>query len=874
MQAKDFQQKALDRLELYLAKLQEAYAATEAVEKLRRENPGLDIPLPDFTDQAWRKMREMGEVGREQDYSPRKDGMGNPVPNVTLKVPTGGGKTYLAVHALSKVLDLYFADDSEKFVLWIVPSEAIYTQTKHRLQDREDPLRKLLDIASGNRTKILEKDSPINRHDLKGQLTIMLLMLPSANRQDAVNKLNLFKDKGTINGFLPPDDDPLAHAELREKVPNLDIVRQGDLLDEDGERPGNVRSSPGNALRLLRPMIVLDEGHKGFSRLAHQTLYGFNPRFVLELTATPKDEEAPRNAQPTDPPPRKSNWLVDISGRELEQEEMIKMPIIVNVTPGNSWKDCLREAWQEVASLQAEAEKLESNEQRYIRPILLVQVENTGDRIEGRIHSDDAKAYLIELGVPEDAIAIKTSDLDELKTLEERNLLDRACPVRAIITMRALQEGWDCPFAYVLCSLAATYNVNAMTQLVGRILRQPHVTKTGVEALDQCYVYTFRSATKDVVERIKEGLEKEGMGDMAGKIVDKAAAIASIQMRERRAPYRERKYYLPQVLVYETEQNARELDWETDILGAIDWSALHLHPPIEGLSIGTAVQYGGVSAVDLSVLEGETSKLLQGPVSAAEFDYVFAVRSLLAHVPNPWVAEEWADEYISALRKGDWDDKMLAEHQQFVVREMVAEAGRVVETAAKQAFEAGIAEGKIVFHLVAEKWWPNWQLPETAPIAVTSGSKRVRREDDSDLERDLFPPTYQSELNGLELKVACFLDRQEALSWWYRNLVRGQGYGLQGWRKNRIYPDFIIAQEQDGEVQNWLVIETKGNQLAGNLDTVYKAEVMEKLTTAYEKPPAKVGQLTLFERKAEYKCALVAEGSWEAEIRGMIPHKP
>lgn len=432
MQEKEFQRKALERLDLYLEKLREAEKGSEAVRKLKRDQPDLDIPVPDFAAQAWLKMTEVGEVGRAEPYSPRFDGVGNPVPCVTLKVPTGGGKTFLAVHGLAKVLDQYFADDSDKFVLWIVPSEAIYSRTKSKLLDRDHPFRKLLDIASGGRTKILEKDSSFDRRDLKGSLCVMMLMLPSANRQDAVNKLKLFKDKGTINGFLPPEDDTPAHKALKEAVPNLDVVMQGDVFGDGDEAPGLVRSSPGNALRLMRPLIVLDEGHKAFSNLASETLYGFNPRFVLELSATPKDGEK-----------RKANWLVNIGGNDLDQEEMIKMPIQLTVTPTNAWKDCLRDAWLQLVSLQAEADTLDANGERYIRPILLVQVERTGkDHVEdGLVHSEHVRAHLIGLGVGEDAIAIKTSEQDDLKTLAVKNLLDRSCPIRVIITKQALQEG-------------------------------------------------------------------------------------------------------------------------------------------------------------------------------------------------------------------------------------------------------------------------------------------------------------------------------------------------------------------------------------------------------------------------------------------------
>ena len=80
----------------------------------------------------------------------------------------------------------------------------------------------------------------------------------------------------------------------------------------------------------------------------------------------------------------------------------------------------------------------------------------------------------------------------------------------------------------------------------------------------------------------------------------------------------------------------------------------------------------------------------------------------------------------------------------------------------------------------------------------------------------------------------------------------------------------VIAVEMEGQLERWLVIETKGDQLAGNLDTEYKRAVLDKLSTAYAKPASTVGQLTLFERRAAYRCALIAEDNWETEVRAAI----
>ena len=54
-------------------------------------------------------------------------------------------------------------------------------------------------------------------------------------------------------------------------------------------------------------------------------------------------------------------------------------------------------------------------------------------------------------GIPAEHIAIRTADVNELKNVD---LLSPDCPVRYIITVNALKEGWDCPFAYILASLA------------------------------------------------------------------------------------------------------------------------------------------------------------------------------------------------------------------------------------------------------------------------------------------------------------------------------------------------------------------------------------------------------------------------------------
>jgi len=259
---------------------------------------------------------------------------------------------------------------------------------------------------------------------------------------------------------------------------------------------------------------------------------------------------------------------------------MIKFPINVTVRGDDDWRDCLRASFEHLNGLQAEADRLHAESARYIRPICLVQVERTGrEQREARfIHAEDTREYLLTLGVSEQQIAIKTSEKNDLKEPENLDLLSPTNQVRFIITKQALQEGWDCPFAYVLCSLASSSSRNTMTQLIGWILRQPETVKTGAPALDECYVFCFHVATRDVVEGIKKGLEQDGMSDLVDRLKEHAGngnGGDGPRSLKRRKPFRDLKIYLPVVNWAEGEQ-VRPLDYEQGILYRIAWDQVSL----------------------------------------------------------------------------------------------------------------------------------------------------------------------------------------------------------------------------------------------------------------------------------------------------------
>jgi type III restriction enzyme len=445
MELKAYQTRTLETLRFYLEQLAEMkIKAAKARE--------LDLEI-DFAVDAWKK------TAPTRAYFPRRNALGEPLPSVCFKIATGGGKTLLATHAVDLV-NLHYRQKQTGLVLWIVPTTQIYNQTLAAFRDRDHPYRQILDAASAGRPLILEKQSGFSPADVQENLCVLMLMLPSANRQSK-EQLRMFRDSGGFDQFFPSDDDQRGHADLLAKIPTLHTFEK-----ESGFWGRQIKTSLGNTLQLLNPLIILDEGHKAYSENARKTLEEFNPCLILELSATPA---------------KTANVLVEILGKELLAEEMIKLDLHIQNRASAAWKDTMLAAIEHRDWLEEEARTYQSNTDVHIRPICLIQVERTGkdQRKPGVIHADDVKDYLIKTrGLPEEQIAIKTSQLDELKEVDEvGGLLSRDCPIRYIITKQALQEGWDCSFAYVLTILTNPGSKNALTQLVGRILRQPYARK-------------------------------------------------------------------------------------------------------------------------------------------------------------------------------------------------------------------------------------------------------------------------------------------------------------------------------------------------------------------------------------------------------------
>ena len=807
MELKTYQLRALDAFSCWLEALEVAQNESEAAIEAWPEAAG-EIPavVRNYPLKAWEALRgEDGVAATAGEYVNRTDEADRPIPHICFKVPTGGGKTLLAAAALER------RHRQTGLTLWIMPSKAIYAQTKAALWNREHPYRQMLERASAGRVKMLEKDDPFNRDDVANYLCVMLLMLPATNRQRGREFLRMFKDSGRYPSFFPDGDDLLSDGRMMEAYPDLECNVEG----------GTIKHSLFNVFKILRPVVVLDEAHKAYGSPNRRTNEEFarsinrlNPRLVIELSATPN-----RGI---------SNLLVDIDGPDLKKEEMIKIPVQVTAFTDDDWKSTLCQAVEELERLDAEAKDLAQSTGRYIRPIAVVRVERTGNdqRDNEHIHAEDVREYLSQnLNVPSDTVRVKSATNDELG---REDLLSKFSKVRWIITRSALMEGWDCPFAYLLVMLDNTRAQRAITQLVGRVMRQPHAQLTDRESLDQCYVYCNNAEVGTVVEQVKNGLEAEGLTGLGDEVMgtlglQQQQGEMQQQIVRRRERFQNQDIFLP-VVSHKNGEDWVQLDYQSHILPHINWS--EIEPPDPSASAPDSARRQSAT-VDVN----ETLPVFH-PDQVLDLDKTIKVSHFTRHLsdilPNLWHAARIAGQLIEDQKQDGKTDADIYDRRAYLAHLLREHVKNEVEQQAERVSHEKLRQSEIRFDL--EVGQPNFRMQHHYEIQVSSGDRTLERNYEH-VQLSLFEPVFERYFsNELEKKFAYYLDEQRAVQWWHRAAARQQDeYYLQGWKQGRIYPDFVAMASET----RLLIFETKGEHLIGNPDTEYKRKVLKALEGAF-----------------------------------------
>jgi len=460
---KTYQQQVLDSVEAYF--------------KACHELPSPSMAFTATIERLW---------GRGLAYNPLS-GFPTDMPYFCLRVPTGGGKTWLAAKSV-QLVNTHLLRTEHSVILWLVPSKPIREQTIKALKDRNHPYHAALREAGPITVLDLEEAKSVTRATLDTSTTVIVATRQAFQVEEEECR-KVYQSSGAL----------MHHFD------NLSPLLRDALLT-DGE--GLDRTTPyslANVLRLRRPFVVVDEAHNSRTELAFDMLARFRPSGVMELTATPDLTRTP------------SNVLHSVSAAELKAEEMIKLPVVLETEP--NWQQCLADAIGRRDALHKLADEDRRAGAAYLRPLVLIQSEPRRAGIETLDFEKVKNELITNHGIPASEIVVATGEekgLEQIDADYKLGIADPACPVKFVITQKALAEGWDCPFAYILVSMASLSSATAVEQLLGRVLRQPGASHRSARALNQSYAF--------VVSR--------NFAETAGALRDRLVAGAGFERRE------------------------------------------------------------------------------------------------------------------------------------------------------------------------------------------------------------------------------------------------------------------------------------------------------------------------------------------------------
>ena len=770
-------------------------------------------------------------------------------PHVCVKVPTAGGKTFIACNALKAIFDKLPPTES-KAVVWLVPSIVILDQTIKNLQNPDHPYRQKISSHFNGRVEIYDKDrllqgAGFNPDTVKESLSIFVFSYDTFRSRKKENR-KIYEENSSLANF------PSTYKQKSKLVEGIDETSLMQVINQ------------------LNPVCIVDESHNAESDLSVEMLQNLNPRFILDLTATPRNN---------------SNIISYVDSSQLKKENMVKLPVIVY--NHHEKEDVITNSFQLRNNLEQAAKAEEAKTGKYIRPIILFQAQPKTSKDNETF--EKIKEKLIKIGIPKEQIAIKTANINEIKNID---LLSKDCEIRYIITVNALKEGWDCPFAYILASLANKSSAVDVEQILGRVLRQPHVQKHSEDLLNISYVFTassqFQETLKNIVTalnksgfsrndyRLASDTEKEELSDEKTAVkqalfgddskpeaesmdamdlsdIDETRIVLPTESKNIEAVERIQEFARSQNNEFEKRIEAIEQDddiFPDDIKEKMttysqkdtfkeeakkiqlpnfflkektlfdeELVLLHKQNLLDDFNLATAnadISFESISPEIYQIDLAETKKDEFIPEYKKAKDTVKNyLLEHISHLPEDSQLKYLAEYVFKEIRNlNEIDDKSIKQYISRVIEQLDSEqiadlkenpfeyakkikikVKQLAQKHAEEIFKKWLDTDKIV---IKEDWAFPKHIHPTETISITKS-------------------LYESEgkVNDFEHKVIVDIANAESVLFWHRNGEKGKGFYINGFMNH--YPDFIV-QTKKGNV---LIVETKGDYL-GNDDSMHK----------------------------------------------------
>ncbi len=564
-----------------------------------------------------------------------------------------------------------------------------------------------------------------------------------------------------------------VYQENGSLLDHFERIDEPDYLERDSE--GSVINSLANVIRLSNPLIVIDEGHKTTTQLSVDFIKDLNPSFIIEYTATPRNG---------------SNILVEVHASELKIEEMVKIPIVLESSA--QWQNTIERGVEKRIELEKDAKKIKGE---YIRPIALLQAQPKSK--DGHsVTVEQIKEFLIERKIPADEIAIKTSEKNELEGID---LFSKSCKIRYIITVNALAEGWDCSFAYVLVSVANLGSKIAVEQIIGRIIRLPYAKKKNNEDFNRSYVFASARNFNEAAGQIISGLESNGYS--RSDIISGDKKDSTYELEAKKAVSDTLK--VPMMAL-----DSDQLSFE-DLIG----SEFRLSKQDPNFDFQIHYDNDGRAVIDIK----EGDEWVRGAQMFLKLKY-----SDKNYTKSELV--QWLDKKLrfTILEKSDKVafldraiENQLKTHSlselsvnRYVLADQLGDViNKILEKYAKERFDIFLQKKKIS----TEKF-------DAFPNTIT-----LKQAVPQEFNRNYYEKVDKLNSEELEFVQRLDLDTLPNIKYWVRSREKLDPFYIQGWRKNKFYPDFIAVTKKGVVV----ALEWKGGDRVSNEDTTYKVEIGE-----------------------------------------------
>ena len=707
-------------------------------------------------------LKELQKVGLKYAFmgitdKPYNSGSFGDIPFICVKIPTGGGKTLVGCHATQEIMKTALANKLDKgIVMWFTPSEAIKTQTLKKFKDKNDPHRRILDEAFENGVRIFSNEEAlrIRKEDVDDNLCIIISSLEAFRKDKKIQaKYKVYQENGSL----------LSHFQNLHNEDNLE-------KDENG----TVINSLANVIKMSSPLIVIDEGHKTQTQLSIEFIKELNPCFIIEYTATPRGG---------------SNILVDISASRLKEEQMVKIPIVLESS--TQWQNSIARGIEKRAGLEKQVKKLKNE---YIRPIVLLQAQPES-KISNNVTVEQLKEHLLTAKIPAEEIAIKTSKQNDLEGV---NLFSKKCKIRYIITVNALAEGWDCSFAYVLVSVANVGAKIAVEQIIGRIIRMPNAKKKTNEELNRCYIFASAKNFNEAAEKIIGGLESNGYSrhDLLN------------------AGEKGQKYTLEMERVFKEDFSVPMMSLNGDKLTFEELIGENFELGKQNAEFEFDIHYDNDGR---AVIDIQADKWIRGAQQYLKLTY--RDKNLSKKELVRWLDKKLRYTLLDQADKVNFIDnaleyqlkkKSLAElsvNRYVLLKKLNEVIDGILEAYSKKQFEKALSDKITVkpFDKYPESIILNQEMPQKFNKNYYGKVEKLNKEELQFIER-------------------IDLDALSNIEFWIRNREKIDPFYILGWKKNKFYPDFVAYTKKG----NIVALEWKGGDRVSNEDTEYKVEIGNK----------------------------------------------